>query len=98
MGNDARAAEFMKGRRVMEVNPGHPIILGLKAKVDLESRWVQLGAAGGLLGGCWGEVLARCVKTGPPDGPVRSCLCLPACPQGGQGAGAVAVRGGAACR
>ena len=58
MGNDARAAEFMKGRRVMEVNPGHPIIQGLKAKVDLESRWV-LGVGEGAVGdltpssGCW---------------------------------------------
>ena len=62
MGNDARAAEFMKGRRVMEVNPGHPIILGLKAKVDLESRWVQLGAAGGLLGGCGGAAGGKCLQ------------------------------------
>ena len=36
---DARSAEYMKGRRIMEVNPGHPIIQALKAKVELESRW-----------------------------------------------------------
>lgn len=35
---DARAAEYMRGRRIMEVNPQHPIIQSLKAKVELESR------------------------------------------------------------
>lgn len=35
---DTRAAEYMRGRRVMEVNPQHPIIQALKGKVELESR------------------------------------------------------------
>ncbi|KAL4421773.1 hypothetical protein ABPG77_009756 [Micractinium sp. CCAP 211/92] len=35
---DARAAEYMRGRRVMEVNPDHPIVQALKGKVELESR------------------------------------------------------------
>jgi heat shock protein beta len=39
---DARSAEYMKGRRIMEVNPGHPIIQALKGKVELESRWVAV--------------------------------------------------------
>ncbi|PRW20326.1 heat shock 90C isoform B [Chlorella sorokiniana] len=35
---DARAAEYMRGRRNMEINPPHPIIQALKGKVELESR------------------------------------------------------------
>lgn len=35
---DARASEYMRGRRIMEINAEHPIIQNLKAKVDLESR------------------------------------------------------------
>ncbi|PSC74731.1 heat shock 90C [Micractinium conductrix] len=35
---DARAAEYMKGRRNLEVNPAHPIIQSLKGKVALDSR------------------------------------------------------------
>lgn len=35
---DSRAAEYMRGRRIMEINPQHPIIQGLKSKMDLESR------------------------------------------------------------
>lgn len=44
---DARAAEYMRGRRIMEVNPDHPIIQGLKGKVELESRWVLHAPASG---------------------------------------------------
>ena len=36
---DARAAEYMKGRRNLEVNPAHPIIQSLKGKVALDSRY-----------------------------------------------------------
>ncbi|KAL4853500.1 Heat shock protein 90-5 [Chlorella vulgaris] len=35
---DARSAEYMRGRRIMELNPQHPIIQSLKGKVELESR------------------------------------------------------------
>lgn len=35
---DARAAEYMKGRRSMEINPDHPIIRSLAEKVALDSR------------------------------------------------------------
>ncbi|EFN51632.1 hypothetical protein CHLNCDRAFT_140066 [Chlorella variabilis] len=35
---DARSAEYMRGRRIMELNPQHPIIRTLKSKVELESR------------------------------------------------------------
>ena len=39
---DARAAEYMRGRRNMEINPQHPIIQALKGKVELESRCALL--------------------------------------------------------
>lgn len=29
---DARAAEYMRGRRIMEINPDHPIIQALKVR------------------------------------------------------------------
>eukprot|EP00887_Chlorella_sp_A99_P008257 scaffold12.g8257.t1 len=35
---DARAAEYMRGRRILEINPTHPVIQELKRKVELESR------------------------------------------------------------
>lgn len=35
---DARAAEYMRGRRSMEINPDHPVIKSLAAKVSLDSR------------------------------------------------------------
>jgi heat shock protein beta len=35
---DARAAEYMKGRRSMEINPDHPIIRALAEKVAMDSR------------------------------------------------------------
>jgi len=38
---DARAAEYMKGRRVMEINPDHPVIKALADGVALESREVR---------------------------------------------------------
>lgn len=30
---DSRAAEYMKGRRILEVNPDHPIVAALAARV-----------------------------------------------------------------
>ena len=38
---DARAAEYMKGRRSMEINPNHPIIKSLANKVSMESTEVK---------------------------------------------------------
>jgi heat shock protein 90kDa beta len=38
---DARTAEYMRGRRIMEVNPDHPVVAVLKAKVDLDSTEVK---------------------------------------------------------
>jgi heat shock protein beta len=35
---DARSAEYMRGRRSMEINPDHPIIKALAEKVSLDSR------------------------------------------------------------
>jgi len=34
---DARAMEYMKGKKVMEINPAHPIILDLRAQVEARS-------------------------------------------------------------
>ena len=31
---DSRAAEYMKGRKTLEINPEHPIVKALKDKVD----------------------------------------------------------------
>lgn len=36
--SDDRAADYMRGKRIMEVNPGHPLIKTLRAAVDLDSR------------------------------------------------------------
>ena len=46
---DNRAAEYMRGRRIMEINPEHPIIKALRSKLELESREVkdQVGASAG---------------------------------------------------
>ncbi|KAG7668452.1 putative Heat shock protein 90-5, chloroplastic [Nannochloris sp. 'desiccata'] len=38
---DARAAEMMRGRRIMEINPDHPIVRAMAEKVALESREVK---------------------------------------------------------
>ena len=38
---DARMAEMMKGRRIMEINGEHPIIKNMAAKVEMESREVK---------------------------------------------------------
>lgn len=38
---DAKAAEYMKGRRSMEINPTHPIIKSLAEKVSLDSAVVK---------------------------------------------------------
>lgn len=35
---DSRAAEYMKGRRSLEINPSHPIIKSMAEKVSLESN------------------------------------------------------------
>ena len=31
---DSRAMEYMRGRRTLEVNPDHPVIISLKARYD----------------------------------------------------------------
>lgn len=31
---DNRAMEYMRGRRILEVNPDHPVIASLKARYD----------------------------------------------------------------
>lgn len=33
---DTRSAEYMKGKKTFEVNPAHPVILGLMSRVDKE--------------------------------------------------------------
>ncbi|KAL6772183.1 HSP90C [Auxenochlorella protothecoides x Auxenochlorella symbiontica] len=38
---DAQQAEYMRGRRILEINPNHPIIQSLKEKVSLDSREVK---------------------------------------------------------
>ncbi len=38
---DARGAEMMRGRRIMEINPDHPIVRAMAEKVVLESREVK---------------------------------------------------------
>lgn len=68
---DARAAEYMRGRRMLEVNPQHPIIQSLKAKVELESRCVINMRASFVVGHA---PLARLFGTCAPR--VRMCLGL----------------------
>lgn len=38
---DARSAEYMRGRRIMEINPDHPVIKQMAEKVLLESTQVK---------------------------------------------------------
>lgn len=35
---DSRANEYMKGRRILEVNPSHPIMRALREKVAADSN------------------------------------------------------------
>ncbi len=35
---DARAAEYMKGKKTLEVNPDHPIIAALQARVGEDAE------------------------------------------------------------
>lgn len=35
---DQRTAEYMKGKRTLEINPAHPIVVALKDKVEMDSR------------------------------------------------------------
>lgn len=34
---DSRAAEYMKGRKTLEINPDHPIIQALKDRLDSDA-------------------------------------------------------------
>ncbi len=51
---DAQQAEYMRGRRILEINPNHPIIQSLKEKVVLGALiWDESCDAGrGSLCGC----------------------------------------------
>ena len=39
---DSRAADYMKGRKTLEINPEHPIVQALKQKVDSDSSGAQV--------------------------------------------------------
>lgn len=39
---DSRAAEYMKGRKTLEINPDHPIIQALKDKVDSDAAGAKV--------------------------------------------------------
>ena len=73
--SDDRAADYMRGKRIMEVNPGHPLIRALRAAVDLDSREARqqvelLYEAASLVGetgaGGWGGR-----ESGMPQWPAR---------------------------
>lgn len=40
---DSRAAEYMKGRKTLEINPEHPIVQALKQKVDSDASGAKVG-------------------------------------------------------
>ncbi len=46
---DARAMDYMKGKKIMEINPGNPIIRSLKAQVDARSAGPSAEASALLL-------------------------------------------------
>jgi len=46
---DARAMDYMKGKKIMEINPGNPIIRELKAQVDARTAGAQAAATAILL-------------------------------------------------
>ena len=39
---DSRAADYMKGRKTLEINPEHPIVQALKQKVDSDSSGARV--------------------------------------------------------
>ena len=39
---DSRAADYMKGRKTLEINPEHPVVQALKEKVDSDSSGAQV--------------------------------------------------------
>ena len=39
---DSRAAEYMKGRKTLEINPDHPIVQALKDKVDRDAAGAKV--------------------------------------------------------
>jgi heat shock protein beta len=47
---DARAMEYMRGRRILEVNPEHEVVAGIKVGCGLD--WIGLGEGGCVLGVC----------------------------------------------
>ena len=40
---DSRAAEYMKGKKTLEINPEHPIVQALKQKVDSDASGAKVG-------------------------------------------------------
>ncbi len=40
---DSRAAEYMKGRKTLEINPDHPIVKALKSQVDSDEAGAKVG-------------------------------------------------------
>ena len=41
---DSRAAEYMKGRKTLEINPEHPIVKALKDKVEGDAAGAKVWA------------------------------------------------------
>ncbi len=39
---DSRAAEYMKGKKTLEINPEHPIVQALKQKVDSDASGAKV--------------------------------------------------------
>lgn len=39
---DSRAAEYMKGKKTLEINPEHPIVQALKQKVDNDASGAKV--------------------------------------------------------
>ena len=87
---DSRAAEYMKGRKTLEINPEHPIVRALKEKVDSDEAGAKVGvnsescsSMNGSLNfslksgaGCCkiGSVLARCMRGG--NSVQNLCFCM----------------------
>ena len=47
--NDVRAAEYMRGRRILEINPDHPIVQGLRERVTSDEAGARVLILLGLL-------------------------------------------------
>ena len=43
---DSRAAEYMKGKKTLEINPEHPIVQALKQKVDSDASGAKVRDSG----------------------------------------------------